>query len=408
MTSPPAVVLAGGEGRRLRPLTVHRPKPMLPAANRPILDHVLDTLTDLGVSELHLVVGYGRERVQSHVGPRHRNTDVHYHVQGKQLGSGHALLQAADALDEPFLVLNGDQLVEPGIVADVISAADEGPGPEDNDTAADRADAVLAVVESEAASRYGAVELDGDRVTALLEGTAGPDARLLNAGVYHLRPSIFEVLGETPLEDGSISLPAALSTLIDDGTVRAARTEGAWIDATYPWDLLAVAAGVLELGWIDEPARTEGVYVAESASVHEDATLVAPVVVGRQCEVEAGAVLGPTVALGPGGTVEANAVCTNSIIDEGGRVGAGAVLRDAVLGQDVAVGANATVGGGRADVRIEDRIVEDCRLGAVLADRVDLGAGATVSPGRLVGPAATVGDGVVLQRDVPEGAEVRS
>ncbi|MFC6725290.1 sugar phosphate nucleotidyltransferase, partial [Halobium palmae] len=172
MTVDTAVVLAAGEGKRLRPLTEHRPKPMLPAGTRPILELVLDALVEAGVSELHLVVGYGRDRIQSHVGPTYRDLSVTYHRQAKQLGSGHALLQAAENVDEECLVVNGDQVVSTRIVRDVMEAHT------DEDVA------TLAVVESDAAPNYGAVRLDGDRVVELVERPGVEGYHLLNAGVY--------------------------------------------------------------------------------------------------------------------------------------------------------------------------------------------------------------------------------
>ena len=94
MSDRSAIVLAAGEGKRLRPLTKHRPKPMLPAATKPILEHVFDALIDAGVTDITVVVGYKRTRVQSHFGPTYRNVPLQYVTQRKQLGSGHALLAA--------------------------------------------------------------------------------------------------------------------------------------------------------------------------------------------------------------------------------------------------------------------------------------------------------------------------
>src|SRR6056297_1366141 len=119
-----AVVLAAGEGTRLRPLTRNRPKPMLPAANRPIIEYVFDALVDAGIEELHVVVGYKRDRVQGHVGSTYRGVPVTYHTQEKQLGSAHAALQARDALDDDFLVVNGDQVIQGDLVTDVMAAHD--------------------------------------------------------------------------------------------------------------------------------------------------------------------------------------------------------------------------------------------------------------------------------------------
>lgn len=398
MTVRAAVVLAAGEGTRLRPLTRNRPKPMLPAADRPILEHVFDALIAAGVERLHVVVGYKRDRVQDHFGPTYRNVPVNYVVQDKQLGSGHALLQARNAVsgEDGFLVVNGDQVVERQMVADVIEAF-EGTG----------GAATLAVTERADVSHYGAVVMDGDRVVELVEKPDTGDYRLLNAGVYAFDATIFDAIEETPRVQGELSLTDTLVGLIDEEvTVRGVTTEGLWVDATYPWDLLDVSRELLLDGRVTEPERAESTWVADSATVHEDATLQGPVVVGPDTEIRPGAVVGPFAALGRNATVGANAVVSRSVLDTDTRVGPNSTLLDCVTGQGVALGANATVSGGPGDVRVGDAVFEDQRLGALLADRVRAEGDVSFAPGVLVGPSATLQTGVTVSENIRERAEV--
>jgi len=389
-----AVVLAAGEGTRLRPLTRNRPKPMLPAGNRPILEYVCDALVEAGIERLVVVVGYKRDRVQDGLGHSYRDVPVEYVVQEKQLGSGHALLQAREAVAGPVVVVNGDRVIEASTVRATLAAYHE------------ECAASLAVVANEDAGRYGAVELHDGRITELVEKPANDDYRLINGGVYAFGGSVFEELAATPRTDGSLPLTDTVARLIDDGEVRGARVDGTWADATYPWDLLTVAREVLGDGMVSGVQRHPGEWVAESATVHEDATLVAPAVVGPDCEVGAGAVVGPYVALGRNATVEANATVQTSVVDADTRVGAGSVLVDAVTGQNVRVGAGAVVPGGPGDVVVGDQVFPDQRLGAVVADRARLGGGSRCDPGTLVGTGARVGTGVVASGHVAEGAEV--
>lgn len=393
-----AVVLAGGEGERLRPLTRNRPKPMLPAGNRPILEYVFDSLIDAGVERLHVVVGYRGTRVQNHFGPTYRGVSLRYHRQEKQLGSGHALLQARDSVEEPFLAVNGDQIADPSIVADVATEHER-----------DDALATLSVVESEEASRYGSVRLDGGEIVELIEQPGSDDYRLLNAGVYGFDPEFFGELAATAREDGSLPLPLVVSRLVDndDHSVRGVRTGGFWTDATYPWDLLTAARQVFEMGWVELPERADGVWVADSATVHPDASLQPPVAVSADCEIGAGAVVGPIAALGTNATVDANAVVRGSVLGDDSRICANATVIDAVFGQDVRCGPGSVIPGGKGDVRVTDRIHSGRRLGAVLADRVDARAGVAFSPGVLVGPNASIGVGVRLGRNVDADTEVR-
>jgi len=394
MTIDTAVVLAAGEGNRLRPLTRNRPKPMLPAANRPILEYVLDALIDAGIDEIRLVVGYKRDRVQNHFGPSYRDVDIEYVVQDKQLGSGHALQQAADSLEGRFVVVNGDRVIEPGMVEAVIDAFDR-------ETAA-----ALAVLEHGNASRYGAVEVGDGAITALVEKPDDQAYRLINAGVYAFDRTIFDALATVRRENGTLPLTSAVAQLIEEREVRGVRTDGVWVDATYPWDLLTVAREVLRHGLVEQRTAEDGIWVAPSAHVHEDATLQAPTVVGPDCEIGAGAVVGPNVALGRNTTVGANATIAESVLDTDTRVGMASALVDCVTGQDVHVGPSTTVPGGPADVRVEDTVHRSERLGAVLADRVRADGAVTCEPGTLVGTNTRLGTGVVVSGTVRSDAEV--
>jgi glucose-1-phosphate thymidylyltransferase len=391
-----AVVLAAGEGNRLRPLTRNRPKPMLPAANRPILEYVCDALVNAGIDRLCLVVGYKRDRVQDHFGSTYRGVEVNYVIQQKQLGSGHALQQAASDVDGSFVVVNGDRVIESGMVESVMEAYSE------------EGSAAIGVLEHGDARRYGAVEMGGDRITALVEKPETQDYRLINAGVYVFDRSVFDVLATTERESGTLPLTSAVADLIDDQRVRGVRTDGLWVDATYPWDLLTVAREVLRHGLIEEPIdeTRDEVWVADSAYVDDSAALQGPVVVGPDCEIGVGAVVGPYVALGRNTTVGSNATLEGCVLDTDTRVGSGSVLIDCVTGQDVHFGPGAVVPGGPADVQVGDAVHRGQRLGAVLADRVRTGGNVTCEPGTLIGTSARIGTGVVVDGTVRADAEV--
>jgi UDP-N-acetylglucosamine diphosphorylase/glucosamine-1-phosphate N-acetyltransferase len=392
-----AVVLAAGEGTRLRPLTRNRPKPMLPAANRPILEYVFDALVAADVRRIVVVVGYKRGRVQDHFGPTYDGVDLEYVTQRKQLGSGHALLQAREAVDGPALVVNGDRVIDANIVQDVCNEFEDSGEPS------------MAVLERPETSQYGAVVLHEGDVAKLVEKPETDEYRLINAGVYAFESSVFAAIDETDRSDGELALTDTIAGLMDNGRVRGVRTEGMWVDATYPWDLLTVADEVLARGHVDEPARSErdaDVWVDPAATVHDAAVLQGPVVVGPDCEVGPGAVVGPGAALGQNVTVGANATVRSSVLDTDTRVESGSTLIDAVTGQDVTLGAGTVVPGGPADVRVGREVFEDQRLGAVVADRVTAEGDASFAPGTLVGPDAHIGTSVRASGTIAGGAEV--
>lgn len=391
-----AVVLAAGEGTRLRPLTHNRPKPMLPAANQPILKHVLDALVEAGIEKLVIVVGYRRERVQEYFGSQYRDIPVTYVVQEKQLGSGHALFQARTAVDGPHVVVNGDQLVDGHSVSRVIEAFED----------VEEVTGVMGVIDRPDASRYGVVKLDGDQVTELIEKPDTDEYRLINAGVYAFSTGIFETIEKTPRRDGELFLPDAIEREMEETGVRAVRIEGLWADATYPWDLLDVATEVLERSRPREPQRREMVWVDSDAQIHESATLQPPVVVGPDCEIGPSTVVGPNVSLAENTTLGANVTIERSIVDSDCRVGHGSTVVDSVLGQDVHLGVNTTVPGGPSDVRVGNRVFEEQDLGAVLADRVRARGDVGFEPGTLVGTGVSIETGVTASGRLTEGSTV--
>ncbi|WP_336337647.1 bifunctional sugar-1-phosphate nucleotidylyltransferase/acetyltransferase [Haloarcula brevis] len=389
-----AVVLAAGEGTRLRPLTRNRPKPMLPAANRPILEHVFDALVEAGIEELVVVVGYKRDRVQDHFGPTYRGVPVTYVSQTKQLGSGHALLQARSVVDDPLLVMNGDRLVD----AATIEAVDA--------SYAEAGHTSIAVLERQDTSRYGAVEVQDGDIVDIVEKPRHDDFRLINGGVYAFGSDVFEAIDDTTRHAGELALTDTIELLLESDRVRAVEVDGMWVDATYPWDLLTVAREVLARGRVVESARDEQVWVDTSARVHDEAVLQSPVVIGPDCEVGPDAVIGPDVALGRNVTVGANSVVQHTVLDADTRVDPSSTLVDTVTGQDVNLGVNTVVPGGPADVQVGTDVFEDQRLGAVIADRAAALGDVSFVSGSLVGPNARLATGVTVDGTVPEGAEV--
>ncbi|NHX36822.1 MULTISPECIES: sugar phosphate nucleotidyltransferase [Halolamina] len=393
-----AVVLAAGEGERLAPLTESRPKPMLPAANRPILSYVFDAVVAADVDSIVVVIGYERDHIRDQFGNSYRDTPIEYVTQEKQLGSGHALRQAKGAVDGPFLVLNGDQIVAPEMVVDVRDAYEPA-----------RAFGALGAIEHADAAQYGTVSIADGTVSALFEDPATDEHYPLNAGVYAFDERLFEALDATPRTDGELSLPTTLERVVGDGdteSIQAVRTEGLWVDATYAWDLLTVAERLLDAGWIEGVAQEDDVWVADSARVHDSAVLRPPVAISADAVVGPNAVVGPATSLGRNATVGANATVSRSVLDVDTRVGANASLHEVVAGRAVDIGAGTVAPSGAADIPVAGHVVEGQSVGAVLADRVTVEGAGSFDPGAIVGTGATLGVGTHITGRVDRDTEV--
>lgn len=388
----PVIVLAAGEGNRLRPLTKYRPKPMLPAVTSPILEHVLDELIDCGFADIRIVVGHRRSRIQSHFGPTYRDVDLTYHTQDKQLGTGHALFAADPPTDEPFLVVYGDQIVDRTLITDVATQHDDQV-------------ATLGVIPGKDVSRYGGAIVENGEVVELVDRPTDEREYFLNAGVYVFEPEVMDAVSTARARGGEQSLIDGVVDLLNGGkTVGAVVSDGFWVDATFPWDLLTITERLLDRGH----EGGSGNEADGLPRIHESVVVRDPVAIGPDCEVGPGAVIGPYTALGENVTIEANAVVQRSVLDSDTRVGPNATLIDTVTGVGTRIGAGSSIPGGPGDVRVDERMFENERLGAVLADRVEDRGGVTYLPGTVVGPDSEVGTGAVVRGSLAEGTTIGS
>jgi NDP-sugar pyrophosphorylase family protein len=382
-----AVILAAGEGTRLEPLTNLRPKPMVPVANRPLLEHVVEAVADAGISEIVLVVGYRRERIQNYFGDGDDwGVDVEYAVQEKQLGTGDAVLQAEPFVDDDFVVLNGDRAIEADLIEAVV------------DERSATADPTMSVTRVDEPRLYGVVETDGGRVTSLTEKPERgvTDSELINAGVYGFGPSVFDAIRATD-PDGELALTATIERLLEEGPVRAVNHRGAWLDVTRPWDLLTVNGRLIDV---------EGPTWADSATGVDVANVSEKTVIGDNVTVQPGAVVLRGTALGDNVTVKPNAYVENSVLLPDVTVGPGAVLKDCIVGANATVGPNTTVEGGESTVVLGDAVHHEVRFGGIVGDNTTLAANVSVEPGTVVGNDVTVTSGCVVGDRVGSGVEV--
>jgi len=382
-----AVILAAGEGRRLEPLTEVRPKPMLPVVNRPLLEHVVESVREAGIDEVVLVVGYKRERIQSHFGDGDDwGIDIEYAVQEKQLGTGHAVLQAEDRIEDTFLVLNGDRLIDASIVRRMREA------PADGDT-------LIAITRTDDPSELGIVETEGDRVTGIEEKPPrhAITSEVINAGAYRFEPGAFDAIRDTETA-GELAITATLDRLAADGEVRALRYRGTWLDVSYLWDLLSVNASLLNGSALDVPGTAR---LGKNAVVTDGVALDSDAWVGPSATVLSGTAIGANARIG------ANAVVENAVVLPDATIGSGVVLRDCVVGENARVGPNTTVEGGPADVVVEGTVHEGVGLGGVVGDNARLGGAVSVHPGTVIGNGTRVEGGAAVDGRIPSDAEVR-
>ncbi len=333
-----AVILAGGEGTRLRPLTLAVPKPVVPVVDRPFLRHQLDLLAQADVREIVFSVAYRPERIQAVFGDgsalgRH----IRYAVEETPLGTGGAVKNAESHLDDVTIVFNGDILTDVDLGAVVQGHRESGAS----------ATLVLTPVSNPAA--YGLVETDAhQRVQRFIEKPNPSEITTdtINAGIYVLQTKTLELM--PPGVNHSIERAFFPALLRRGDLVRAHIHRGYWIDIGTPQKYLQVHRDVLSGVFpvaLDGTHRDGGV-VHPGARVAEGATLVAPFYIGPGCSVAAGASVGPGAVLTEGVTMAPGATVIDSVLWEGAALGEAARVEGALLGTRVRIGAHATVGAG--------------------------------------------------------------
>ena len=382
-----AVILAAGEGRRLEPLTNRRPKPMIPIANRPLLEYVVEAVAEAGLDHITLVVGYRHERIRNHFGDGGDwGVTIEYAEQSTQLGTGHAVLQAEPMIDGPFVVLNGDRVVDPELVERVADAARQ------------RTDPTMAITTSETPRDYGVVTFDGDRVTEIDEKPEGPvKTNRINAGVYGFSPAIFDAIQNTHA-NGELALTATLDELAgENGGVNGIMYTGRWLDVSNLWDLLTVNAGLIDTEAATPAGRSDDVQAHTAA----DVVLADSVRVGPTVSI------GGNTAVGRNVTIEASAVVENSIIFPDAVIGAGAIVRDAVVASNAQIGPNVTIEGTTSTMVVEDTVHHGIELGGVVGDNATIGPSATLTTGAVIGDDVDTDAAVTIDSRISAGATVR-
>jgi mannose-1-phosphate guanylyltransferase len=362
-----ALILSGGQGTRLRPLTSTIPKPVVPLAGRPLISYMLEWLRAHGVDDVILSCGFMAQGVRDVLGDGSAmGIRLRYLEEPQPLGTGGALKFAQELLDERFFMLNGDVLTDINLTEELRQHEDTG------------ARATLSLIPVEDPSAYGLVRRNPDCSVSEFVEKPGPeqiDTDLINAGAYVLERDLLDEMGPAGT---NISMEREVfPELIDRGLFGFA-AQGYWLDIGTPERYLQGTYDILEGNVETEVGRRlseSGMVLQEGARVA--GRVVAPALVGAGCEVAAGAIVGGRTVLGRGVTVGAGAHVESSVLLDGARVGARATVRGSIIGSGAAVG-------------------DHCHI----EDRVMLGEGVIVGPDNVLAAGARIFPGVEL----PEGA----
>ena len=387
-----AVILAAGEGSRMRPLTYTRPKVMLPIANRPILEHLLIEAQKAGISEFIFIVGYHDEQVRSYFGSGDRwGVSIEYCTQRKQLGTADAVKMVEGLVVGNFLMINGDIIVDQGDINSLASGNDN----------------TMSVVEVGGNKDLGFVELRGEMVSRIYEKVDKPPSHIANAGLYLFTPDIFAAISQTSESPrGEYEITASLQLLIDQGGCVSHRKIDYWLDLSYPWDLLSANESLLvkseaqNLGKVEENVVIKGaVSIGPGTVVRSGSYIVGPVVIGQGCDVGPNCYIRPCTAIGDGCHIGGAVEVKSSIIMSGSKIPHHNYVGDSVIGEGCNLGAGTKIANLRLDekeIRVAGRDTRRRKLGAIIGDGVQTGINASINVGSIIGNKTNIGPGAVV------------
>lgn len=396
------VVLAAGEGKRMRPLTARRPKVMLPVANRPMMEHLVLAARDAGITEFIFVVGYGEREVRSHFGNGERfGIHVAYAPQRQQAGTADALRSAQDLVTGPFLAMNGDMILDSADVARMIDAPAPAMGTSTTDHPGD----------------FGVVLVENGHVISLEEKSKHPKSNIINAGAYTFTPEIFDLLAGVGISArGELELTDALDVLIARHELGAVPLS-TWMDIGYPWNLLDANATLLggltsqNEGVIEVGVHLSGTVVIGEGTVIKAGTYIeGPCAIGKNCRIGPHAYLRGATSIGDECHIGHCTEIKNTVIMAKTKIPHFNYIGDSVIGSGCNFGAGTTIANLRHDhgpIKAGGKNTRHTKFGAVVGDNVHFGINCSVNVGSVIGSNAQFAPNSYIEGSFGEDAAIR-
>jgi mannose-1-phosphate guanylyltransferase/phosphomannomutase len=379
-----AVVMAGGEGSRLRPLTIRRPKPMVPIAGKPVMEHILNLLKRHGITEVVVTVQYLASNIEDYFGNGSQlGMHITYSREDVPLGTAGSVKNAEDQLTEPFLVISGDALTDYDLT-DIIAFHNE-----------KRSLATLLLAHVHNPLEYGVIITNEDgHITQFLEKPSWGEvfSDTINTGIYVLDPKIFTYFERNRQFDFSQELfPMMLRQ--GDPIYGYVAPKGYWCDVGNLSEYMRANADALQgLVDIEIPAKNIGnnIWCEEGVEIAEGAKLYGPVYLSQDCKVKSGAIVhGPSI-IGSYAIVDERAQVDRSIVWNNSYIGERAELRGAIVGSSTTIKSKA--------VMFE---------GSVIGDSSIIQDGAIIQPNVKIWPDKEVEAGAVINTSIIWGSQGR-
>ncbi len=403
-----AVVLAAGEGKRMRPLTFTRPKCMIPLAGKPILEHVVRELKAAGIDEVVMVVKYMEGKVREHFGDGRRfGLKIDYVTQGEKYGTAAAFACAKELVGkEEFVGIAGDIVTEAGAIKKLMLQHG--------------GKLTMGLKAVDEPSRYGVVKLgQGGRISEFAEKPKKASSRLVNTSIYVFDGGIFPYLEKAEKAvGGEYEITGAIKKLIQKGEATGVEIDEYWMDIGMPWQFLDASGHIISqmpekrLGSVENSTLKGKVIVEKGARIF-NSYIEGPAYIGENTCVGPFVYVRPVSAIGDGCVLSSGTTVKNSILMN--RVNAKHLtyIGDSIVGEGCNFGAGTQVANYKFDASTVKMKIGEAKydtakekFGALIGDNVKTGVLACTMPGKSIGDGCWVGAGVVVREDIPRNTKV--
>jgi len=405
------IILAGGEGKRVFPLAVNRPKPMFKLLGKPLIHHVIDTLKEAGLKDYIVVVGHRGEQIKDYLKDGSKlGVNIDYTVQKEPLGMADALKTAEDLVEDHFFVVNADDIFEASLIKQMIKQSREGD-----------AEIVLSCKPVQETWKFGIIRVEDEQVTDFVEKPpkGKEPSNLAVVGVYVLPKQIFGYYKKIPVSDHQYE-DAILQFIKDRNVVKAVSYNGFFAGYKYPWDLFTINRHLMDRKLtkqtIEEGAEISGratvegrVWLGRGAKVFEGACIRGPCYIGENSVVGGNSLVRDYSSLGRGCVVGFSTEIKHSLIGDDCWFHMN-YIGDSIIANNCLFGAGTITANFRFDeknvqVRIGDKKIDSGtnKLGAIIGDNCKTGINSCLEPGVKLGPQSMVGPNVDLQDDLKPG-----
>jgi glucose-1-phosphate thymidylyltransferase len=381
-----AIILAAGEGIRVRPLTRSRPKAMIPVANRPIIEYVIDALLKNGIRDIVVVVGYRKEQVTRFLNGLEVPIDVV--IQEKQLGTAHALQCAESKINGDFLVLPGDNYIDAQSIERIKNTSN-----------------AILVKEHPNPSNFGVVLQKNGVVTEIVEKPEHSPSFLVSTGIYSLKKSFFSHIRGNDITD-------VISEMIHAGEQILAVPADDWQDAIFAWDLLKMNQRLLKNlttareGTASRQTIIQGpVSIGKGTTIGPNTVITGPVVIGNDCTIGPNCCIMPCTSIGSRVNMDPFTVIGDAIIMDDTLIGSHSRVISTVVGERCTLADHTSVSTAAGLMDIEGCTIRS-EFGAILGDNVANGP-FTAYKNSVVGNNVTIeGQDSISSRNIPDNSTV--